>query len=220
MRYTAYLHAVLILCVAIFFSSCQKEVSFDTPPGNPGSGNGGGNGGGNNNNSIIGDWDFVGLTANTHATIKFTEAGEETKSVTVSSYISKNNVGTVKITATEIITNGIAYSIDTTVNVKTYTDNVLIDDMDMPFIFSVPASSTTSTYTRNNNDSLTVTTWTAGPSTPSGPVQTGPTGMRISWAGDTLVLTVNSVTSQTIIEQGIPVSYVGIAHGITKLKRR
>jgi hypothetical protein len=127
---------LFFLILTIFFFSCQKEVSFKTPPGHPGPGNDGGE---NSNNSIIDGWDYLGLMPHPEATIIFTEADEEVKTVTTSDYISKNNVGTIKITATEMIGDGIAYSVDTTMHVGTYIDNVLIDEEDLP---STPAGPT------------------------------------------------------------------------------
>lgn len=207
--------SLFLLLAVVTISSCQKEISFDTPPGDPGAGGGTGN-----NNNIIGEWDYVGITAHTEATISFTEAGQEFKTVSLSDYVSKNNTGTVKITATDIIASGVAYSIDTTVNVKTYVSNILLDQSEVPFVFDVPATSSTSAYTRNSNDSLTVTSWIGAPSTPSGPAPVGPTGIRIAWSGDTLLLKVYSTRSQSIVQQGVPANFVGVVSGVTKLKRR
>lgn len=204
---------LLISCVVIFLASCQKEISI----GLGSQGNGGGTGG--NNTSIIGNWNFVGMVAHTNSTVSVTAGGDQLKTITTSDYITENNVGTVQITASQFITNGMAYSIDTTMNVKTYLNGVLFDDMDMPFVMSAPATSSTSPYTRINNDSLTVT-GAFGVPDPSGSTPTGPVGIRIGWSGDTLLLKVASSFTQTVIQGGVPATVTGSVMGITKLKRQ
>ncbi len=219
MKIQGTLKLLLISCVVIFLASCQKEISIEL--GNQGNGGTGGNGGGagGSNNSIIGNWNFVGMEAHTSSSVSITAAGEQLKTITTSDYITENNAGTVQITASQFITNGMAYSIDTTMNVKTYINGVLFDDMDMPFVASAPSSSGTSPYTRINNDSLTVT-GAFGVPDPSGSIPTGPVGIRLGWSGDTLLLKVSSSFTQTVIQGGVPATVTGSVIGITKLKRQ
>ena len=207
---------LLITILMSFLISCQKEINFQNS--NNSVGNTGGNG--TNNNSIIGDWDFVGTMAHTKSTVTVIQGGEELKSVTVSDYTTKNNAGTVKITSNQFISAGLAYSIDTMMNVKTYLNGALFDDIDVPFVMSVPASSSTSPYTRINNDSLTITGAFGAPSNPSGAIPTGPVGMRIAWSGDTLLLKVASSVTQTISQGGATGLLTGTVNGTMKLKRR
>jgi hypothetical protein len=205
---------LLTFCIVLFIASCQKEISFDDPIiNNPG---GGGTGG---NTSIIGNWDFVGMTAHTKSTVTASVAGQQLKTVTVSDYITKNNTGSVNITSNQFISTGFSYSIDTIMNVKTYFDGVLFDDSDMPFVISVPASGSTSSYVRNSNDSITVTGSFGGSPNPSGNAATGPVGLKLSWAGDTLIMKLASSYTQTITQGGIPAVFVGSVNGVTKLKR-
>src|SRR5712671_2307119 len=103
---------LLLIYSLIFLISCQKEINFQN------SNNSGG--GGTNNNSIISDWNFVGMVAHTSSSVSVVAGSDQLKSITVSDYATKNNVGTVKITSTQFISTGLAYSIDTTMNVKTY----------------------------------------------------------------------------------------------------
>jgi hypothetical protein len=104
-------------------------------------------------------------------------------------------------------------------NVKTYFDGVLFDDMDMPFVTSVPATASTSSYVRNSADSITVTGSFGGTPDPSGNAATGPVGLKLSWAGDTLIMKLASSYTQTITQGGIPAVFVGSVNGVTKLKR-
>lgn len=202
--------AVLPVVVAIvLFTSCQKEVNFQD----------GQNPGGGNNNSILGDWDFVGLSATTNATITITSPLGDVKAITTSSYNSKNNTGTVKITAADFIYSNFGYSIDTTMNVKTYLAGLLVDNSDMPFAFTSPPTSDTTSYTRINTDSLSVIGF-AGVPDPTGAAPTGPVGVRIAWSGDTLLLKVASSFTQNITQAGTPATLKATLTGITKLKRR
>lgn len=216
MRLTTTKTLLLIFSLAAFLVSCQKEVDFqniNNPPGNPGGG------GGNNNTNIIGDWDFVGMTAHTYSAVTVTEGGQQLKAVTVSDYITQNNVGTVKITASDFISTGIGYEIDTTVNSKTYINGVLFDDTDFPFVVTLPPTSSTSPYTRINNDSLT-TTGAFGAPDPSGSIPTDTVGMKIGWSGDTLLLKIASSFTQNVSQGGVPGVLTASVNGVSKLKRR
>jgi hypothetical protein len=138
----------------------------------------------------------------------------------VSDYVTQNNTGTVKITSNQFISSGLGYSIDTTMNEKTYQDGVLFDDSDFPFVVSVPASGSTSPYTRINTDSITTTGALGVAADPSGTTPTGLVGAKLSWSGDTLLMHVNTSFTQSITQGGIPGTITGSVDGITKLKRR
>lgn len=205
----------LLLISLVAFTACEKEV--DQTSGNN-SGGTIGSGSTNNTNNVEGDYDFVGMVASTQSTVRvITSQTVETK--TQSYYVTKNNSGTMKITANEIIANNIAYSIDTTMNVKTIVDNVLFDDSDLPFVTSSPASSSTSPYVRISSDSITVTGALGVATDPSGTQPTGPVGAKLSWSGDTLLLKINTVFSQTVTQGGLPGTINGSVNGITKLKK-
>jgi hypothetical protein len=203
---------LLILGLIVFFVSCQKEVNLQNQGG---SGGGTGSGG---TNSIIGDYDFVGMTAHTNSTVSVATMGQQLKTITVSDYTSESNAGAVKITSNQFISTGLAYSIDTIMNVKTYIDNVLFDDADLPFTASVPPTSSTSPYVRNTADSITVT-GAFGVPDPSGGAPTGPVGIKLSWSGDTLLLKVATTVTQSISQGGIPGTFTGTVNGVTKLKK-
>jgi hypothetical protein len=215
MRLTAAKTLLLIFSLTACLVSCQKEVDFqnENNSGNPGGGTG------NNNTNIIGDWDFVGMTAHTYSAVTVSEGGEQLKAVTTSDYITQNNTGTIQITASDFISTGIGYSIDTIVNSKTYINGVLFDDTDYPFVMTLPPTSSTSPYTRINNDSLT-TTGAFGAPDPSGSIPTGLVGMRIAWSGDTLLLKVASSFTQDVTQSGVPGVMTASVSGVSKLKRR
>ncbi|HEX7845203.1 MAG TPA: hypothetical protein VF476_05325, partial [Chitinophagaceae bacterium] len=169
------------LALSLFLYSCQKEVNFQD-------GQDGGNNN-NNNKSIIGDWDFVGLSANTYASVTEPSPLGDIKAITTSVYHSKNNTGSIKITATDFIYNNLGYDIDTTMNLKMYMGSMLMSDDDFPFVFSAPVTNGTTPYTKVNSDSLTATGFAGAPD-PTGTMTMAPTGVKIAWSGDTLLLKV------------------------------
>jgi hypothetical protein len=207
---------LLLLSLAIVFTACQKEVDYAT--GNN-TGNTGGTGGTGNAGNIEGDYDFVGMTAHTVSAITVNASGSEIKAVTTSDYVTKENTGRMKITSDQFISTNLAYSIDTVVNVKTYLDNVLFDDSDVPYAQSTPPSSSTTPYVRNSADSITATGPLGIPSDPSGAIPTGEAGFKLSWSGDTLVLKTNTSVTQSISQNGVPATAVSSVIGTFKLKK-
>jgi len=204
----------LLLSLAILFTACQKEVTANA------SGNTGGTGNNNNSTSNIeGDYDFVGMAAHTESAITVSASGSEVKAVTVSDYVTKDNTGTMKITSDQLISTNLGYSIDTIVNVKTYLDNVLFDDEDVPYAGSTPPTSETTPYVRNSADSITATGFMGIPSDPSGAIPTGPAGLKLGWSGDTLLLKVNTTFTQSVSQGGVPGTMVASVIGTFKLKK-
>ena len=207
------LRTIKLFLATLFFivslASCQKEINYALP-----------NASALPSNSIVGDYDFVGLIAHTESTVTVTDQGQTIKSVTVSDYKTKNNIGTAKITSNQFIGTGIGYSIDTTMNVTTYINNVLTEQVDVPFVATVPATNTISPYIQITPDSLTVTGDFGVLPDPSGNVPTGPVGLKLSWSADTLFLKVNSTFTQTVTQNGVPGVLTSTVVGVTKLKKR
>lgn len=209
----------LLLAVSLITSliSCQKEVNYAT--GTTANGGTGGTGG-PSTNDIQGDYDFVGMVARTQSTVIVNTQGQQLKVVTISNYTTKNNTGFVKITSNQLISNNLGYSIDTMMRVKTYIDNTVIDDSDIPFVTSVAGSNSTSPYVRNSVDSITVSGALGAAPDPAGNVPTGPVGAKLSWSGDTLLLKIKTTFTQSITQGGTPGTLTGSVDGVTKLKKR
>jgi len=199
--------ATLWFIVALI--SCQKEINYalPAPSATPG-------------NTIVGDYDFVGLKAHTESTVAVSDQGQTIKSVTASDYVTKNNVGTTQITFNQFIGTGIGYLIDTTANVKTYVNNVLSEQLNVPFVKTVPPTNTVSPYIQITADSMTVTGDFGVLPDPSGIAPAGPIGLKLSWSGDTLLLKVNSTFTQNVTVNGVPGVMTGTVVGVTKLRRR
>ena len=170
----------LIAITALAISSCQKEVDF--PPGqNPGTG-GPGSGNPSGSNSIIGNYDFIKIYGHTYAKVAVNDGGDLAESVTVSDYYTKDNVGTVKITATDFVSIGLGYNIDTIVNVKSYINGSLFDDSDLPLVISSPPTNVTNSYTKITSDSI-VLNGTFGGTGTGQVINPNQAGCKISLAG-------------------------------------
>lgn len=201
--------ALLLLATTVF--SCQKEVTFDDP----------GNGGGTSTVSIIGDWDFVNLQANTKSVVELSEAGMSLRSVTTSAYLTKNNSGTVTFTASQIQMNNIAYDIDTVMQVQTFLNGAIFDNSVLPFVLSYPSSSKSGAYTRNTADSITFAPGFAGaPANPSGAADPDPVGARLKMSGDTLLLLINTTYTVPVTQNGTTGTLSAQLQGIMRLKKR
>lgn len=207
----------LISAAIVLLSSCQKEVSLQND-----SGNGGNNQGGGNNTSIVGDWDFVGLSVQSTSIVEVSDVGIQLKTVTTGDFDSKNNSGTIKITSNQFSYSNITYDVDTVVNMQMYLNGDLLSDEEMPYVFSPTPMSNATTYVRNTNDSLTLKNGIFSLADPSqgGPVGTGEIGMKISWASDTLLLKMVTPFSRTIVNQGVPGVLSGNMTGTMKLKKK
>lgn len=190
-----------IVCLFVLVTSCKKEN------------------GGADNTDIMGDYDFVGMEAQTSSSATYTEFGETVRSVTTSHYFTEQNTGTISITASEFISTGVGYQTDFMATSQTYINGVLDDEFEMPYSFTAPPTSGTTTYTRINSDSLRANQFigssSSGPTTPTGPV-----GVRISWSADTLVMRMSTTYTKTITQAGVPVTMLNSAIVTSKLKKK
>jgi hypothetical protein len=204
-----------ILTASILFYSCATEYSREgvntTPPAT----------GGNNATSILGDYDFVGIAANTNTTINATQGPAQLKSIATTSYTSNNNSGTVRITGSEFIFSDIAYSIHTTVKTQSFLNGVPVGVTDVPFDIDSPVTGDTEGYTKNSEDSITfpnpifITT-----SAFNGNIDPTPMGTKLSWSGDTLYLKVIYSFTGDVSQNGIAGTFIGNLDGIIKLKKK
>jgi len=203
---------LVIAVVGILFTSCQKEVSLQDDGGisTP-------------NNSILGKWIFLGLNAKTNSSVSFTESGMALKSVALSDYDTKDNTGTLEVTAENFFFKGIGHTVNDEADVKTYVNGALVDQSIEPFDVTTPPADETYPYVRNNNDSLTFTDARAMLPDISGgttPTPAGPIGARISILSDTLVLVVKSSLNNTVVQAGVPTTFTADFISTMKFKRQ
>jgi hypothetical protein len=204
---------LLIAVTCSLFYSCQKEVDLQILPGTGTSGGGA--------KPLIGDYDFVGIAADTRTTSTVTESGLVLRSETTSKYNSTNNAGQVKFTATELIFKGVTYSVNTTAATKTYINGVLFGETSLPFNQDYPPYDVNYDYVRNNDDSLTFTDPDFTVTSPfSGGGPTDPLGARLSWSGDTLFVKTIFKITDTISQGGVPAVFTADGYGIMKFKKK
>lgn len=202
----------LMATLVILLVSCQKEVDLQN-----------GNNGGGNTASIVGNYDFVGMSASTISTVVTGSGLTEEKAITRSSYNSTNNVGTVAITSTQFNTTGIGYSISGIAYTDFYLGGVLFTSLDFPFDFDLPPTNGTSTYRMITNDSIYFDNGfiSYDPTGSGNPTATMPAGARLSWSADTLLMrTAATMTTTQDIGGGVMARITNQASQIVKMKKK
>ena len=207
----------LLSLVTLLFVSCQKELSLDTINGPVGGGPGGGGGGGSN--SLIGNWKFLELTANTESVVEATDGTDTEKAVTVSSYKSINNKGTIAFDATKVVSTGVGYDINDTAFAYLYANGVLLDSIDFPFTFTVPPSGGQSNYTVIGTDSIHfANSFLALPDVDPTGTQGG--GAKFKIEGNILTLTIISSTTESETDQGVTTVTKNKVLGVIRMQRQ
>jgi hypothetical protein len=168
----------IILLYATFlfiFTSCKKD-----------------SGGSNNSpDALSGTWKFTSLTAQTEVTDEYNVSGDDFKYVTTSNYASENNVGTIAFSGGTATSTAVSYSVDTSVYVASYENNVFIENDTSAFQVTIPSSSSTATYKIIGTDSVffangfvTSTDLTGGAPQPATPI-----GYKFNISGSILTMT-------------------------------
>ena len=203
----------LLLFFLAFLFSCQKEVDLQDDNNNTGA----------ITTNIVGNYDFVGMLANTKSTVVAGTGLQQEKIITVSSYSSTNNSGTVAITTSQMNTTDIGYSIDGIAATEYYLGGVLLTSVDLPYSFTLPPTSGNSTYRRITNDSIYFDNGfiSYDPTGSGNPTATMPIGAKLSWQGDTLLMrTVFKMTNVQDIGGGIMATVTSEGNQIVSMKKR
>jgi len=204
----------LLSLVTLLFVSCQKELSIDTINGPVG-----GPGGGGGSNSLIGNWKFLELIANTESSVEATDGTDTEKAVTVSSYKTINNKGTITFDATKMSSSGVGYDINDTAFTYLYINGVLFDSIDFPFSFTVPSSSGQTNYKVIGTDSIYFESgFFAVPSADPQATQAG--GAKFKIEGNVLTLTTNSSTTESETDQGVTTVTKNKVAGVIRMQRQ
>ncbi len=175
---------LLTLSVSLIFMSCYKDLKDQLPTALA--------------TSIQGNYKFVSMTANTTVTQQVTSGADVAKTVTVANYTTTNNEGTLRIGANNMTSTNLSYAINTIAKGYIYANNTLLDSVDVPFQYSVPPTSTTSSIKMVGNDSVY---FTSSSMFMNGTTQsTTPGGAKLKLEGDKLFMTttVNQTTTQNI----------------------
>ncbi|HET9057108.1 MAG TPA: hypothetical protein VFN30_09715 [Chitinophagaceae bacterium] len=131
----------LFFLVMVSLISCQKEVSDDII-------------GGNANSPLLGTWKFSYLDVKAKIYVVTTDGVDEEKAITLTNYTTTNNKGNAVFTASDFMSEGLSYDINTISNVYFYTNGVLEDSLIFPFQVSVPPISASGKYQLVGTDSV------------------------------------------------------------------
>ena len=202
----------LLSLVTLLFVSCQKELSIDTI-------NGPGGGGGGGTNSLIGNWKFLELSADTESVVEATDGTDTEKAVTVSTYKSINNKGTIAFDATKVVSTGIGYDVNDTAFVHLYYNGALLDSAEFPFIYTAPPSGGQSNYKVIGTDSIYFENeFLSLPDfDPQGPQGAGG---KFKIEGNILTLTIISSISESETDQGVTTVTRARVAGVIRMQRQ
>lgn len=142
----------------------------------------------NSSASFQGKWKFVNMTARTESIVEISDGIDIVKTVTISDYVTTKNAGTLEFDGSKMISTDLSYEVNTIATGYIYDNNALIDSVKVPFIYSVPSTSSTSAYTRVSADSIS---FSSGPFVNVGGA-TAPSGMKVQVVGDKLLLNLNA----------------------------
>ena len=172
-----------ILALAILIGSCKKDDSSA------------------NSSKLQGNYIFKGMTAKTSSTI-IAEDGE--KMVTTSEYNTTDNTGTVVWGGSMLSSQGLSYTINSTIKYSEYSGDELIDSFSIPFSYSLPSTNSAATYKLIGADSISFTSGflTSGTDL-SGATDIAPSGGRYSFSDNQLTITQHASKDSTFEDSGI-----------------
>ena len=136
---------LFILFLAFSLLSCQKELSFEN--GSPGN---------NNLPSLLGNWKFLVLDVSVESSSTFDYGGIPGRIVATYVATTQNNKGLLTVTADQMKTTDLGYTISANVQLMTYLGGIPVDPQphEEQLDFDVPSSSTSSDYQQIGSDSL------------------------------------------------------------------
>lgn len=139
--------------------------------------------------SLSGTWNFVGLVAQTSATVDQVYGGDDYKDVTVSNYTTTNNGGTITFNGGVATETNLTYEANFTALESTYFDGQLINSTSSPFDITIPATSGSTKYQQIGSDSLYFAAGGIFTMGPTAGTQTPSQGSTFTIHGDTLAMT-------------------------------
>ncbi len=167
-------------------------------------------------NSLVGDYKFVSVSAQTESDVRYSEAGTQYRDVTTSAYTSTDNKGTIKITADKMESVGLGYTVSTTATVKSYEDGVFVDSFEAPFNFTLPTSNSTVSYKLVTADSISY----QGASIIGGISQATAGGSKFYLEGNNIILKSTETKTSTQNVQGIVLTKTDKLSATTVLQKQ
>ena len=198
-----YFYSLFVAVTVLGLASCQKEINGEdiTPPG-------GGPVPGdtipNSTNTEVGAWNFVSVSGTVSQTAELSQAGSSIKAVTATSFTSQNNAGTVTFDNVTMTASGVTFNVNTSAKTYVYMNGMLYDSVQTPFNQTVPAQNASSGYKKIGADSLNFQDGGFLDVLTGGLLPSAPSGCKITFAGNTMKMTIVYDTVTTQDYQGIP----------------
>ena len=168
---------------------------------------------------IDGNWNFTSMHVTGTSTSQDTENGTVYKTVSTSDYTTKDNKGTVAISGGSMSSKGLAYSVDTTFAYVSYEDDVETDEGTLPFFFTLPESSSVSSFKLIGTDSIYFPSGGFG-SIGGTTTQSAASGGRYTLSDNKLTITLKVDQTSTDNSSGIAVQKHDVATATTTLTRQ
>lgn len=202
--------------LSVFLFSCQKELSIDNSlPDN-------GNNGGNNSGTLTGDWKFVSNMVNVESSTTYNDSGIPIKGIARYKDTTEDNTGTMSISSSTINVKDLGYTISTDVEFITVVPGLPNDTQTLPFEYTIPPLTSTTSYQLIGTDSLyfpSGTIFQTPDPTGSLPTSSPPSGAKFKITGSNLVITASSSQKSTVTQQGITVDVTTKANLIANFQK-
>lgn len=171
-------------------------------------------------NSLTGSWNLIDIVAHTRSAVDEVYGADDFEDVTISSYTTTNNGGTISFSGGVATTTDVTYEASFTAVDSSYMDGQLIGTTSLPYDITIPATSSSSKYQLIGSDSLYFPAGGSFSMGTSNGTQTTPQGSTFTIHGDTLILTtvVHQVSAQNV--GGIPASQTDDASETAYLKKQ
>ncbi|HEX6426246.1 MAG TPA: hypothetical protein VF008_01120 [Niastella sp.] len=168
---------LLLSCVLFALISCQKEKSLDSSGGKSGAGY-----------AEVGTWKLLFIRSTASQSIIISDRINETKDVTIRDFTSTDNGGTLKFTGSTMTTTGLTFTIDGIAKTYFYINGSVDDSLETPFAAILPPANLADGYKKISPDSLNFQTGVLS-AIISGGTQTIPTGYKLTFDGDKMIMT-------------------------------
>jgi hypothetical protein len=189
---------VPMLVASSLLIACSKE---DGAPGNE------------NAAKMQGNWKFINISVDSRNEDIENGSSPVFRTITTNAYTTTNNLGNLNITTNEIISTGVGYTASGTAYYKIYEGAVLFDEGNFPFSTTIPPNNGRSGYRFISTDSVQIDPGSFGNNS------TTASKARVTFNGDTLMLTSRGSESKQVNQQGATYTRNTVANTITRLKR-
>lgn len=180
---------VLLVFVSVFFLSCSKEMSYETPLDQPPA-----------TATLEGKWQFLHLITDIEASVSLVEQGVRFESRSSYKDTSTKNSGEINIDPATV-KGKYGYTIDTYIHSTIKQDGSTVADFKEKFEFDIESTEFIAPYTKIGADSMYfpngVLFAAPDPSDPTAQLVNPPGGTKYTIQSDTLVLYIHNDITQS-----------------------